>query len=442
MRKDIKNKILDIVKTIFSAHNDIEKLLKKNIVESAASLIGDCQDAIIYVGEIIQNSEGETHNAVELIEIYCRELFDLYNALKDGDEYDASCKKINKSLTDVKKCIENDIRGKIEVVFMPYKASMWDSLESVWKAADEDPDCDAYVVPIPYYDRKPDKSLGAFHYEGDQYPEYVPVVHYDNYDLKKRKPDIIYIHNPYDECNYVTTVDPGFYSKELKKYTDKLIYIPYFVLNENLSNIEHFVLTPGVLNADEIIVQSEKIKQMYINILLKYTGNSEQNRNFLNNKIKGTGSPKFDKIKNMSFEDVVVPEEWKKIIYRPDGTRKKVIMYNNSVGSLLKYERKMLEKMCSVFNTFIEKRDDVVLLWRPHPLIKATLESMRPDLLEAYTRMVEQYRNDGWGIYDDSADLDRAIAISDAYYGDESSVVELCKRMKLPIMIQNVYIDN
>ena len=32
-----------------------------------------------------------------------------------------------------------------EVVFLPYKASMWDSLESVWKAAEEDPDCVAYV---------------------------------------------------------------------------------------------------------------------------------------------------------------------------------------------------------------------------------------------------------------------------------------------------------
>lgn len=45
-----------------------------------------------------------------------------------------------------------------EVVFLPYKASMWDSLESVWKAADEDPNCDAYVVPIPYYDRNSDGS--------------------------------------------------------------------------------------------------------------------------------------------------------------------------------------------------------------------------------------------------------------------------------------------
>ena len=26
-------------------------------------------------------------------------------------------------------------------------------LESVWQAADSDPYCDAYVIPIPYYDK-------------------------------------------------------------------------------------------------------------------------------------------------------------------------------------------------------------------------------------------------------------------------------------------------
>ena len=130
-------------------------------------------------------------------------------------------------LTDIKKSIDRDVVERKEIVFMPYKASMWDSLESVWKAADADPECDAYVVPIPYYDRNPDHSFGEFHYEGGEYPDYVPVTHYNNYDISKRRPDVIYIHNPYDDCNYVTSVDPRFYSRELKKYTDKLVYIPY-----------------------------------------------------------------------------------------------------------------------------------------------------------------------------------------------------------------------
>jgi len=51
--------------------------------------------------------------------------------------------------------------------------------------------------------------------------------------------------------------------------------------------------------------------------------------------------------------------------------------------------------------------------------------------------IVKEYKDASWGIYDDTADLDRAIAISDAYYGDRSSVVQLCKKVGMPVMIQN-----
>ncbi len=65
---------------------------------------------------------------------------------------------------------------------------------------------------------------------------------------------------------------------------------------------------------------------------------------------------------------------------------------------------------------------------------------MRPQLQAEYEGIVDKYRNDGWGIYDDTADLDRAIALCDAYYGDGSSVVQLCQEAGKPVMIQDVQI--
>lgn len=56
------------------------------------------------------------------------------------------------------------------------------------------------------------------------------------------------------------------------------------------------------------------------------------------------------------------------------GSWKKIIFYNTSVGALLPYN----EKMRYVFDVFKENQDEVALLWRLHPLIKATVESMRP----------------------------------------------------------------
>jgi hypothetical protein len=133
-----------------------------------------------------------------------------------------------------------------------------------------------------------------------------------------------------------------------------------------------------------------------------------------------------------------IPEEWLKVIEKPDGTWKKIIFYNTSVSALLRYDEKMLEKMQSVFQTFRDHQNEAALLWRPHPLIKATIESMRPQLWEAYSKIVEQYLNEGFGIYDDTTDMDRAVILSDAYYGDPSSVVQLYQKTGKPIMIQNV----
>ena len=133
-----------------------------------------------------------------------------------------------------------------------------------------------------------------------------------------------------------------------------------------------------------------------------------------------------------------IPQEWLKIIEKPDGSWKKIIFYNTSIGALLEHNEKMLEKMKDVFQVFKENKDEVALLWRPHPLIKSTVSSMRPQLWMEYERLVNQYRQEGWGIYDDTADMDRAVVLSDKYYGDLSSVVHLYKACNKPTLIQDV----
>ena len=310
---------------------------------------------------------------------------------------------------------------------------------------DEDPDCDAYVIPIPYLDKNPDGSFREVHYEAELYPKYVPITKYDEFDFGEHRPDMIFIHNPYDAANFVTSVHPFFYSDNLKQYTDQLVYIPYFVLDdidpdneESVEGIKHFCTVPGVFNADKVIVQSEKMRQIYINVLTKETG--ENTRSIWEEKILGLGSPKYDKVANIRKEDLEIPEEWLKIIEKPDGSRKKVIFYNTSINALLHHNEDMIKKMQYVFGIFKENQDEVALLWRPHPLIQATVSSMRPMLWVEYEKLLIQYKEEGWGIYDDSADLNRAIEISDAYYGDASSVVQLYQKTGKLVMMQDVIV--
>lgn len=131
--------------------------------------------------------------------------------------------------------------------------------------------------------------------------------------------------------------------------------------------------------------------------------------------------------------DNIFPNNWKEIV-----REKKVIFYNTSVGSMLSGREKHIEKMKWVFEVF-QKNPEVVLWWRPHPLELSTIQSMLPHLEEQYKKLRRQYQEEVVGILDESINLHRAIAISDAYYGDWSSVVELYKATGKPILLS---VDN
>ena len=451
MRKKQKQRIIEILKTIHTAHEEVKDAIEKGNIPEACDLLADCQQAAIVVGTTIEESEGEGHRAVSCLEEYCETVFQICEELKKGD-YNGSkvYKVLHRQMIKVENTVKNDVCVRKEVVFFPYKASMWDSLESVYLEAKADPACDAYCVPIPYFEMNPDHSFGTMHYEGGEYPEDIEITDWQAYNFEERMPDEIYIHNAYDNWNFVTSVHPRFYSTNLKKYTDMLIYIPYFVLDEvepndqeTVERIKHFAWMPGIICADKVIVQSEKMKQIYVNEYLKaaqkngFTG-EHLDRRYLEQKISGAGSPKLDRVKRIKKEDLKIPRDWQKIIRKADGTERKIVFYNTSISALLEHNDKMLEKMERVFEIFKENKEELSLLWRPHPLIPSTIRAMRPQLWEKYSRIVERYRQEGWGIYDDSADLDRAVIISDAYYGDASSVVQLCKAKGMPIMMQNV----
>ena len=449
MRKTQYGKALEAIRFLANSAEEIKKDLSQSDITNVMDRLIKCQEKAIELGMMIEASEGEGFVTVSYLEEYCEMIYQVYegihqnNALSPNNIY----KKLNKGIIKIENSIKNDVKIRKEAVFLPYKASMWDSLESIWMAANDDPDCEAFVIPIPYFDKNPDGSFKEMHYEGDQYPKYVPITKYNEFDFETHHPDMIFIHNCYDEYNLVTSVHPFFFTMNLRKFTDQLIYVPYFLLGEikpdekeKIEGMKHFCTTPGVVNSDYVVVQSPDMRQIYIDVLCEQFGVST--RLLWEKKILGLGSPKVDKVLNTKKEDLIIPEEWLKIIQKPDGSWKKIIFYNTSITALLKYGNKILDKMRGVFKTFKENKDEVALLWRPHPLIRATVASMRPQLWDEYNKMVAQYKEEGWGIYDDTADMDRAVVLSDAYYGDGSSVVQLCLKAGKQVVLQNICYRN
>jgi hypothetical protein len=63
---------------------------------------------------------------------------------------------------------------------------------------------------------------------------------------------------------------------------------------------------------------------------------------------------------------------------------------------------------------------------------------MRPHLYAEYKEILSTYQQEGFGIYDDTPDLNRAIAWSDAYFGDGSSLVPLYQATGKPVLFQRL----
>lgn len=423
MRSAQKREMLEFINSLHQAHMEVKEALQQHNYDTVQNMLSECQDFAVILGENIEKLEGEGHITVSHVEEYCETLFQVFKEITDGKVNENRIYKIlRRRLLNVENSVKNDISVRKEVAFFPYKASMWDSLESIYLAAKEDPECDAYCVPIPYFDLNLDNSFGKMHYEGGEYPEGIEIIDWEKYNFEDRRPDVIYIHNPYDEYNLVVSVHPRYYSSNLKKYTDTLVYVPYFISSGGMLEGQSLLSAYG--NADYIVIQSPQFR--------KYFDQSIPDEKFL-----PFGSPKVDRVLNKCKNLPKPPEEWKEKMYDEEGRKKRVIFYNITLNDMLLHTDKFFKKMEYVFKCFA-KREDVCLLWRPHPLMRQTLDSLRPDYRIVYEILEKKYIDSGLGIYDTTPDVTDAVALSDAYIGDAgSSITALFGVAGKPIFILN-----
>jgi len=420
MRKSHKQEMLGLLVTMSKMADLLPKMASP--AEQIQDLFAAC--------ECLRDNL-ELENAPESLEL----LQTIENSLKENKL------DILEHIKKLELAFNSEVKTKLEVLFLPYKASMWDSLESIYLATKDDPACEAFVMPIPYYDMKNGKFTDM-HWEIN-YPKNIPLTDYRKYNIEERHPDIIFIHNPYDGYNIVTSVHPDFYSERLRNLTDCLVYVPYFA-GDGKNIEEHFCTLPGCIFAHKVIVQTKEEYEIYVRV---YKDFAKRNRvperlDEIGNKFLALGSPKLDKAVSTKSENCEILEEWEKLIKNADGTRKKVVFYNTSIGSLLyhsvednKPSNKYLQKLKTVFE-FFKKQNNAVLLWRPHPLLETTIKSMRPWLEQEYAQIVTEYKTGNYGIYDNTEDLNRSIAISDIYYGDGSSVTTLFNAAEKPVLGQ------
>lgn len=297
-KETLESKVKSFLPLFREAHGEIGRLLKTGVPDGVSELLGECQNVAIQLGTLIEEERGEGHATVSVLEKYCETIFQLHEKLLCNEAADAGELEVWEQR--LAQSAAEHLKEKKEIVFVPYKESLWGAMESVWRAAEEEKEYSAVVIPAPYYYKDAFGRVKSEtpHYETD-YPPEVPVTFYEDYDFGRRHPDIIVIQCPWDEYNYALTLHPFFYAKNLKQYTEQLIYIPPFVMDEigpeddrAKEMLKAFCNMPGVVHADRVFVQSEQMKEVYVELLAEFAG--ENTRQMWEKKISGAGSPVYD----------------------------------------------------------------------------------------------------------------------------------------------------
>ncbi|MBQ1194340.1 MAG: hypothetical protein IIX45_09540 [Lachnospiraceae bacterium] len=417
MNRYVKDELIVSFNLIIEANEKLKSFYSKMSKEERFELLQLCQELAIAIGNKIE-IYGKYESIIKEIEEYCEVIYKLSiigdNNIKELEMlWESLFFYTNSAIEKLKK-----IKTKKEVVFLPYKAAMWDCFESIWFLIKDEDEYEVTVISIPYFEYNSITGIMEPCCDKDKFPNYVKIVSEDEYILEERRPDIIFIHNPYDNFNRVTSVENRYFSSNLKKYTDKLVYIPYYMTGG--TEPESHTGLPVYKNMDYIIIQSQKLVSQYTKLGID------------KEKILPLGSPKIEAILRIS-EQRSICDKWENKI-----NGRKVYFLNTSISGLLENNERAFEKIEEIFEIFEDKKDSV-LLWRPHPLLESTIKAMRPALKKRYDILREKMEKMDNVIIDYSPNVSCAVAVSDMYIGEEtSSIVHLFGATGKPVFLLNM----
>lgn len=289
--------------------------------------------------------------------------------------------EIGKRIVD--KLIEIHGSDDFRIAFLPYKRSMWDSMQSVYSESfrlKKEP----YIIPLPYY-RIIDGHV-------DSIDKDIFENAYDEDVLDEVRFDYVVIHYPYDDRNKVTRMLEKYHTAQLCKY-GKVVYIPY-----SCSSMRMLRVQPGLANIDYAFLSSEADADAFISEWKEYGVD-------FTGRVFGYGSPKMDAIQKCVHE----------------GDTKTALIVNslgafllNPYGKLEQYRLAIIEQMAAGYS----------VIFRPHPLLRQTIRSMRPDVESNYIQFIAWAKTVGCFV-DETEYLERALTEADILISDPSSIVEM-----------------
>lgn len=421
MAKACAEELWDMQRQLTEAQTIPSRILK---------LLLDSQQLAVDLGTMLEQMLGEQTKVVPLLERYCEVLYQIYEQIISSSPWEVKtevCRQQEQEAEQMQELeqLQEEISAEIEritaqktVLFFPVLAKDWDTMQPYWQAAVKDASWNTCVVPLSYYYKDYDGSPKELLWEGEDFPSEVMLQDYRLFTpeyLEMLHPEVIIIQNPYDAWNPVVSIASMFYSENIRKYTDELIYVPPFMVEEYTienqrayANMKYYVAMPGVVYADRILVQSENMRRLYIRKLTEFAG--EETKGLWEQKIR--------------ISEITEPEERKVVSTDLTGKVKKKLLYGISLGVYLEdvnmANRKIADNL-RIFNTYREQVEVSVCLF---PDEAAKWQGLIGNVLHLQLCSPKECRAQEF----------------DAYYGDTMPIVTEFSRAKKPVMIQNVEI--
>ena len=426
--------------------------------EDIITYLSELQNNIVSFGTLTESIKGEDCKTVKLLEQYLEMIYKVAKYVQkfDGNKYAECDEGVKDTIASISEAIDSEIVNRRSVLFLPVKAKHFSSMRMAYEMEKATPDTDVYVMPLPYYYKEYDGSFkDEMHIDTEEFIKAnIPVTDYSRFDLSLLCPEKIYINSAYDEYNMAVSVDTRFYARNVKKYTEKLIYIPYFKLMEfdraNYPcwyNMQYYCTVPGVVMADKVYVQSENTRKVYIDKLNEWVGDDEYSEiweqklivydenYFLYKKeetISDTDTVKYE-------YNISKCEEFSEGKLREAQNIKSIVWFV-SAGSLAEFGDRYIEKAYRNLDVFALSKDKLKVLLISEPFLDEMIKTYSDELYKKWTGFIDEFNRSGIGEVVSQVEEKSVEALlkANAYYGDPSYICKDFILMKKPVMLQNV----
>lgn len=424
-RKDNKiknNKIYEQILLLKEASSFLINSIKNTSLEDLFDLLNGIQQLAINIGNAIENSYYNHNDVINCLEQLCERVYEIsVICAQDSGNLDQNtidsvrylCMKIEKDYNML-------FKKQDGIYFMPVKAEDWKFMDYYYQKKCKE-GAKVYVMPVPYADRMDDGKPTEFRCDYDLFPNSLPLIYYSQVNLDALFAAEIVIQNPWDEYGSGMVVFPSFFSSALKNKTDKLTYIPPFenlVLDEyrEIANAEYYSVCPATINADTVILESERAKEVYIKWLIEKTSVYDS---VWDSKII------IDTLEVDHKESTLLD---KKVI------EKKMIFFA-SFSDLYIHNQMAIDWIKRTMDCI--KNSNISVVWLQDNNMIELLEDTRPELLVEYESILDDFRKDKGEIaeYKDIFTIVREI---NAFYGSGGSILNMCINRNIPSMLRKI----